>query len=100
MSASARTFRIVLRSGCRIGVVQRVPSLAILLLTALLTGGAAAGIAFAAEGAFDVASLVQPSAPAGLLPPITIEGRKGWDCVAERKAMAAKLSDAALPDAR
>jgi hypothetical protein len=80
--------------------VQRVPFLAILLLTALLAGGAAAGIAFAAEGAFDVAALLEPSAPAGLLPPITIEGRKGWDCTAERNAMAAKLSDAALPTAR
>lgn len=80
--------------------MQRVPGLAVLLLTALVTGGAAAGIAFAAEGAFDVASLIAPSAPAGLLPPITIEGRKGWDCVAERNAMAAKLSDAALPTGR
>ena len=77
--------------------MERVSSLAILLLTVLFTGGAAAGIAFAAEGAFDVAALVEPSAPAGLLPPITIEGRKGWDCTAERNAMAATLSDAALP---
>jgi hypothetical protein len=80
--------------------VQRFPSLAILLLAALLTGAAATGIAFAAEAAFDVAALVEASAPAGLLPPITIEGRKGWDCTAERNAMAAKLSDAALPNAR
>ena len=77
--------------------MERVPSRAILLLTVLLTGAAAAGIALAAEGTFDVAALVEPSAPAGLLPPITIEGRKGWDCTAERNAMAAKLSDAALP---
>ncbi len=80
--------------------MQRAPGLAVLLLSVLLTGGAAAGIAYAAEGAFDVASLVEPSAPAGLLPPITIEGRKGWDCVAERNAMAAKLSDAGLPAGR
>gem|GEM_PF-3852016 len=77
--------------------MQRLPSLAILLVTALLTGATAAGIAFAADGAFDVAGLVQPSAPAGLLPPITIEGRKGWDCTAERNAMATTLSNAALP---
>jgi hypothetical protein len=32
-----------------------------------------------------------------LLPPITIEGRKGWDCTAERNAMATTLSNAALP---
>lgn len=68
-----------------------------LLLAVLLTGGSAAGIAFAAEGALGVAGLVEPSAPAGLLPPITIEGRKGWACIAERNAMATKLSDAALP---
>jgi len=47
--------------------------------------------------AFDAAALVEPSAPAGLLPPITIEGRKGWDCTAERNAMATTLSNAALP---
>jgi hypothetical protein len=80
--------------------VQRVPSLAVLLVTLLLMGGAAAGVAFAAEGTFDVATLVEPSAPAGLLPPITIEGRKGWDCIAERNAMATKLPDAALPTDR
>jgi hypothetical protein len=77
--------------------VQRVPTPAVLLLTLLLTGGAAAGVAFAAEGAFDIATLVEPSAPAGLLPPITIEGRKGWACTAERNATANKLPDAALP---
>jgi hypothetical protein len=80
--------------------VQRVPIPAVLLLTALLTGVAAVGIAFAAESTLDIASMVEPSAPAGLLPPITIEGRKGWACTAERNAMAAKLSDAALPNAR
>ncbi len=77
--------------------MQRFPSLAILLLAALFTGAAASGIAFAAESAFDAAALVEPSAPAGLLPPITIEGRKGWDCTAERNAMATTLSNAALP---
>lgn len=80
--------------------MQRLPSPAVLLLAVLLTGGAAAGVAFAAVGAFDVASLVEPSVPAGLLPPITIEGRKGWACTAERNAMATKLSDAALPTDR
>jgi hypothetical protein len=80
--------------------VQRVHSLAILLAAVLLTGAAAAGIAFAADGAFDVAGLVQPSAPAGLLPPITIEGRKGWACTAERNAMATTLPNAALPTGR
>ncbi len=44
--------------------------------------------------------LVEPSAPAGLLPPITIEGRKGWACTAERNATATKLPDAALPTDR
>jgi hypothetical protein len=44
--------------------------------------------------------MVEPSAPAGLLPPITIEGRKGWACVAERSATTSKLPDAALPDER
>jgi hypothetical protein len=78
--------------------VQRFPSLAILLLAALFTGAAATGIAFAAEAAFDVASFVEPSAPAGLLPPITIEGRKGWDCTAERKATATSLPNADLPN--
>jgi hypothetical protein len=77
--------------------VQRFPPLAILLVTALLAGGAATGIAFAAEAAFDAVSLVEPSAPAGLLPPIAIEGRKGWDCTAERNATATSLSNAALP---
>ena len=80
--------------------MQRVPSLAILLLTALLTGAAAAGIAYAAEGAFDIAGMIEPSASAGLLPPITIEGRKGWACTAERNAMATTLPDAALPTGR
>jgi hypothetical protein len=77
--------------------VQRLPSFAILLLTGLLTAVTAAGIAFAAEGAFDVAGLVEPSASASLLPPITIEGRKGWDCTAERNAMATTLPNANLP---
>lgn len=80
--------------------MQRIPSPAVLVLTLLLTCGAAAGIAFAAEGSFDVSALVQPSASAGLLPPITIEGRKGWACTAERNATATKLTDAGLPNAR
>jgi hypothetical protein len=80
--------------------VQRVPSLAILLLTGLLTAATAAGIAFAAEGALDVAGVLEPSAPAGLLPPITIEGRKGWNCTAERNATATTLPNADLPTAR
>jgi len=80
--------------------VQRLLSPAALLLTVLLTGAVAAGVALAAEGSLDVASVVEPSAPAGLLPEITIEGRKGWDCTAERNAMAGTLSDAALPRAR
>jgi hypothetical protein len=80
--------------------VQRVPSLATLVLTALLTAAAAAGIAYAAEGAFDIAATIEPSAPAGLLPPITIEGRKGWACAAERSATATTLPDAALPTGR
>lgn len=77
--------------------MQRFPSLAILLIATLLTGAAATGIAFAAEAAFDAATLVEPSPPAGLLPPITIAGRKGWDCTAEHNAMATSLSNAALP---
>jgi hypothetical protein len=80
--------------------VQRLLSPAVLLLTALLTGAVAAGVAFAAEGSLDVASVLTPSAPAGLLPAITIEGRKGWACTAERNAMASTLSDAALPTDR
>ena len=80
--------------------MQRIPSVVVLVLTLLLTCGAAAGIAFAAEGVFDVSALVQPSAPAGLLPTITIEGRKGWACTAERDATATKLPDADLPSAR
>lgn len=80
--------------------MQRVPSLAILLLTGLLTAATAAGIAFAAEGALDVAGVLEPSAPAGLLPPITIEGRKGWNCTAERNATATTLPNADLPTAR
>jgi hypothetical protein len=80
--------------------VQRVHSLAILLLTLLLAGTAAVGIAIGAENAIDIAAPLEPSAPAGLLPPITIEGRKGWDCTAERNAMATKLPDAALPPGR
>jgi hypothetical protein len=80
--------------------MQRVPTPAVLLLTLLLTGATAVGIAFAAEGAFDVASMVEASAPPGMLPPITIEGRKGWACTAERNATASKLPDAALPSAR
>jgi hypothetical protein len=72
--------------------------LAILLLTVLLAGSAAAGIAFAAEGSFDVAGMLEASAPAGLLPPITIEGRKGWACTAERNATATTLPNAALPN--
>jgi hypothetical protein len=74
--------------------------LAILLLTGLLTAATAAGIAFAAEGALDVAGVLEPSAPAGLLPPITIEGRKGWNCTAERNATATTLPNADLPTAR
>jgi len=77
--------------------MQRVLSLAVLLATMVFAAATAAGVAVAAEGAFDVTTLVQPSASAGLLPPITIEGRKGWTCVAERKAMASTISDASLP---
>lgn len=80
--------------------MQRLPSPVLLLLAVLLTGGAAAGSAVAAEGALDVAGLVEPSVPAGLLRPITIEGRKGWACIAERNAMATRLSEAALPTDR
>ena len=77
--------------------MQRFLSLAILLVTLLVAGTTAAGVALAAESGFDVASLLVPSAPAGLLPPIAIEGRKGWDCTAERNATSKSLSDAALP---
>lgn len=77
--------------------MPRMPLPSVLLLALLLTGGAAAGIAFAAEGSFAVDNLFEVSAPAGLLPPITIEGRKGWACTAERNATATKLPDAALP---
>jgi heme A synthase len=80
--------------------VQRVLTLAILLVTVLLGGAVAAGIAVAAEGGFDVATLLEPSVSAGLLPPITIEGRNGWTCAAERSATAKTLPDAALPPAR
>jgi hypothetical protein len=80
--------------------VQRLLAPAVLLLTALLAGGVAAGVAFAAEGSLDVAAALEPSAPAGLLPAITIEGRKGWACTAERNAMASSLADAALPSDR
>ena len=59
--------------------------------------GAEAHFRCALDGGFDVATLVEPSAPAGLLPTITIEGRKGWACTAERDATATKLPDAALP---
>jgi hypothetical protein len=74
--------------------------LAILLLTLLFAGAAAFGVAVASDGAFDIAALVQPSEPAGLLPPITIEGRKGWACTAERNATATTLPNAALPAGR
>jgi hypothetical protein len=80
--------------------VQRVLTLAILLVTVLLGGAVAAGIAVAAEGGFDAAAILEPSGPAGLLPPITIEGRKGWTCAAERSATATTLPDAALPPVR
>jgi len=75
--------------------MQRVLVLGVFL--ALLAGGAAAGVAFAADAALGDVHTIEPSAPAGLLAPITIEGRKGWDCVAERNATSASLPDAALP---
>jgi hypothetical protein len=80
--------------------VQRVLTLAILLVALLVAAGAGVGIALAADDGFDIASLLQPSASAGMLPPITIEGRKGWACAAERNATAKTLSDADLPAAR
>ena len=80
--------------------MQRVRSLAILLAALGFTGAAAFGIAYAAEDAFDVSAVIAPSAPAGLLPPITIEGRKGWTCAAERSATAADLAGAALPNTK
>jgi hypothetical protein len=80
--------------------VQRFLTLAILLVTFATAGVAAAGVAMAAESGFDLSSLLVPSASAGLLPPITIEGRKGWDCTAERNATSKSLADSALPNAR
>jgi hypothetical protein len=79
--------------------MQRVLTLTLLLLV-VLTGSVAAGIALAEDGAFDPSVALDSSAPAGLLPPIAIEGRKGWACVAERSATAKNLRDAALPIAR
>jgi hypothetical protein len=80
--------------------VQRLLTLAILLVTVLFSGLVAAGIAMAADGGFDVATLLEPSVSAGLLPPISIEGRSGWTCAAERSATAKTLPDAALPPVR
>lgn len=80
--------------------MQRFFSLAILLGTLAIVGTTAAGVALAAESGFDIASLLEPSASPGLLAPITIEGRKGWDCTPEKNATAKTLPEAALPAAR
>lgn len=69
-----------------------------IVLTILLTGASAAGIAVAAESLLDSTSAaVLPSEPPGLLPPITAEGRVGWACEAERAARAMSARDAHLP---
>ena len=68
------------------------------LLTVLLTGMSAAGIAVAAETLVaSTLDAVAPSDAPGLLPPITAEGRVGWACEAERSARAMSVRDAHLP---
>ena len=80
--------------------MQRVLSLAILLVSLFVAAATAAGVAVAAESGFDLTSILEPSVSAGLLGPIAIEGRKGWACTPERNATAKSLSDSALPSAR
>lgn len=70
------------------------------VVAALLTFGGAIGFALAGEDGFDPAAALEASAPPGLLPPIAIEGRKGWACTAERNATATTTQNADLPSAR
>jgi hypothetical protein len=69
------------------------------VLAAVLAIAAVAGFAFAADDLLGPVMFVEPSRSAGLLPPITVEGRVGWACEAERRARATSVDDAALPPA-
>jgi hypothetical protein len=70
-----------------------------LLAAVSLCGAAGASVAAAGEGSASAAAFVEPSPAAGLLPPIAIDGRKGWRCAAERRATATNAADSALPEA-
>lgn len=75
--------------------MPRVPIRAA-ILTLLITAGATAGLARAAESLLDLTQVLPSDVPA-LLPPVTVEGRKGWDCTAEQHARARTLAGADLP---
>jgi hypothetical protein len=66
-------------------------------LAALLTCGGVLGYAMAGDDLLDPEATLAPSPAAELLPPITIEGRRGWACAAERSATAPTTQDADLP---
>jgi hypothetical protein len=68
------------------------------ILTLVVTVAASAGLARAADTLFVNVARVLPSDIPVLLPAITAEGRKGWDCTAEQRARAGTLAGADLPN--
>jgi hypothetical protein len=78
--------------------MSRIPIRAF-ILTMVVAIAASAGLARAADTLFVDVSRVLPSDLPGLLPAITAEGRKGWDCTAEQRARAGTIAGADLPPA-
>ena len=69
---------------------------------ALALVAAIVGIALGAEGSLEGlgGGALQPSDPPALLAPIAEAGRKGWDCVPERAAVAVTAKAAELPQSQ
>jgi hypothetical protein len=76
--------------------MQRFAGRSVVVIVALVLGGAAAGLARASVDEIKGA-LLQPSALPAILGPITDLGRNGWDCAPERAAQAKSAGHAELP---
>ncbi|HEY4442229.1 MAG TPA: hypothetical protein VGN14_17345 [Candidatus Elarobacter sp.] len=68
-----------------------------LAIAAALAVVASAGVAAAADLLHPDGSLLEASAPPGILGPITEAGRTGWNCAPEHAATARAASAAGLP---
>lgn len=68
------------------------------LLAAALAVAASVGAALGAELVTSDPGALLPSEPAGLLGPITEDGRTGWNCLPERAARSRDAVAARLPE--